>query len=366
MDIKRHHMEVPFQLDLAMGKFRNADPVRVSGHNAAVGTTTEDIWSNGGVYPFPTTAETIRVKAGGDISDDSRFVGVLTAAGLPADTDTVTIGAKTYTFQAVLTDVDGNVLRGASPSDALDNLISAITLGAGAGTTYATSTTAHPDSSLVVAAGAGDTMTLAADSALATTDASTNLSFGGAVLALGGGAHTVTITYLDANWRQQEETLSLLGAEASAASSRAVRRVLGAYVDDCGLYGGSNNAIITIENSTANQILATIPAGKGKSQMAIYTVPLGKTAYLTQFTTNSDSSGASDLEMFQRPGADDSTSPVKAKKLVAIAENLTYPYSESLNSFISFPEKTDIWWSGTASADTDPMSVTFELFVLDN
>ena len=60
-----------------------------------------------------------------------------------ADAETVVIGSKTYTFQAVLTEADGHVLLGASMHDSLQNLIAAITHGAGAGTLYAAATTAH-------------------------------------------------------------------------------------------------------------------------------------------------------------------------------------------------------------------------------
>ncbi len=71
--------------------------------------------------------------------------GVLTLTGQPLDTETVTIGAKIYTYQTILTNVDGNLLIGATASDSLDNLASAMNLTAGAGTTYAAATTAHPD-----------------------------------------------------------------------------------------------------------------------------------------------------------------------------------------------------------------------------
>jgi len=71
---------------------------------------------------------------------------VLTSNGTaPANGTTVQIGSKTYTFQTTLTNVDGNVLIGASAAAALDNLKSAINLTAGAGTTYAAAMTAHPE-----------------------------------------------------------------------------------------------------------------------------------------------------------------------------------------------------------------------------
>jgi hypothetical protein len=117
--------------------------------------------------------------------------GVLTLAANAGDTETVTLDAKAYTWQTVLTDVDGNVLIGASASDSIDNLIAAITGGAGAGSTYAASTTTH--TTVTAAAGAGDTMDVTAivagtiGNAYATTETMANGSFGGGTLSGGIG-----------------------------------------------------------------------------------------------------------------------------------------------------------------------------------
>lgn len=66
-------------------------------------------------------------------------------AGQPSNGNTVDIGAKTYTWQTTLTDVDGNVQIGVDVEESLNNLRAAINLDAGAGTKYATSMTEHPD-----------------------------------------------------------------------------------------------------------------------------------------------------------------------------------------------------------------------------
>ncbi len=70
-------------------------------------------------------------------------IGTLSIPLNPSDTETVTLGVKVYTFQTVLTNVDGNVLIGATSLDSIDNLIAAITLDTGAGVTYAAATTAN-------------------------------------------------------------------------------------------------------------------------------------------------------------------------------------------------------------------------------
>jgi len=137
----------------------------------------ESVTINSRVYELDThDAETITGDVRVDVSGGStvKSQGTLTLAENAANTNTVTIGAKVYTFQDVLTDVDGNVAVGADASGSIDNLIAAIMLGAGSGTAYAASTTLHP--TVTAAAGAADTMVVTAKEggtagdAIATTD----------------------------------------------------------------------------------------------------------------------------------------------------------------------------------------------------
>lgn len=73
----------------------------------------------------------------------AKATGVLTASSQALAGETVIIGAIVYTFAASLT-APFQVLIGAALADSLDNLKSAINATAGAGSTYATGTTAHP------------------------------------------------------------------------------------------------------------------------------------------------------------------------------------------------------------------------------
>jgi len=70
----------------------------------------------------------------------------LTSSGVNVSNgDTVTIDSKVYTFQSVLTNVDGNVKIAASAALSLANLSYAINNQGGVlGTDYATATTPHP------------------------------------------------------------------------------------------------------------------------------------------------------------------------------------------------------------------------------
>jgi hypothetical protein len=86
--------------------------------------------------------------------------GVLGFLGNAQDGETVTIGRRTYTFQATLTNTDGNVLIGATAADTVANLVAAINLQAGAGTAYAAATTLNPD--VIARAGGGDSLVVEA------------------------------------------------------------------------------------------------------------------------------------------------------------------------------------------------------------
>lgn len=66
-------------------------------------------------------------------------------AEAPHDGDTVQLGLVTYTFKTALTPTAGEVLIDGSSANAIDNLILAMTTGAGGGTKYATGTTPSPN-----------------------------------------------------------------------------------------------------------------------------------------------------------------------------------------------------------------------------
>lgn len=123
----------------------------------------------------------------------------ITAAQNAADTETVTIGGKVYTFQTTLTNVNGNVKIGADRLASIANLTAAINLGATAGTNYAAAMTLNEDVSATD--NADGTMTLTAKAGgtigntITTTETMAQGSFGAGVLA--GGLHADLVKILD-------------------------------------------------------------------------------------------------------------------------------------------------------------------------
>lgn len=97
----------------------------------------------------PSTVVAISIPAG--TNTNSITIGNAAADILgtffvqPADGAMLNIADKMYTLQETLTNVDGNVLIGATLADTISNLVAAINLSGGAGTLYAASMTAHTE-----------------------------------------------------------------------------------------------------------------------------------------------------------------------------------------------------------------------------
>lgn len=236
-------------LEASKGAVTSLTAVHVVGANAAVGAAEEDIYDNGGTYPWPITAEVCRIKSGGNVNDD----------------------------------------------------------------------------------------------------------------AAGTGAQSVTISGLDDTWAAVSETVVTAGTGASADTTALFSRVFRAHVVDSGAYTGANTGAITIENGTAVQVLAVIPALTGESAQATYTVPLGKTAYLAGYRVTSN--GAVTAHCWQRPDADDWTTPFRGKRLVTQATGVNGTMSYVFQALPTFPAKTDIWWSAI-SGGAAAVEVEFDLFIV--
>jgi hypothetical protein len=114
----------------------------------------------------------------------------------PINNETVTIDVKTYTFKAVLTPAEGEVLIEVTAAGCRDNLVNAIILGPGGGTKYQAAA-AHP--TVTAAAGAGDSLDATAKKAgtagnsIATTETLTDVLSVWTGGTLAGGAGDVVI-----------------------------------------------------------------------------------------------------------------------------------------------------------------------------
>jgi hypothetical protein len=162
------------------------------------------------------------------------------------------------------------------------------------------------------------------------------------------------------------ETVDTQGADASSATTTTFMRVFRAYVASVGVYGNTNVANIEIE-TTGAQTVALIKAGKGQTQMALYTIPAGKTGHLTNVQIQADAARTVGFRMFRREGADDTTAPMPGLRMVleftAISLSLMRDYPETP----SFPAKTDIITQANADAGgTSAVSAEFDVLLVDD
>jgi len=151
-----------------------------------------------------------------DVPVTTAATSTLTGTANFANTETVTIDAKVYTFQTVLTDVDGNVAIGVDLATSLSNLAGAINLTGVAGTDYATLMTLHPTvfssaitaTTMVVTA---KTQGAAADS-IVTTETGANASWPGGTLGAGTGGGSTTDFIVLANSQLPSTTTAAIGS----------------------------------------------------------------------------------------------------------------------------------------------------------
>ena len=175
------------------------------------------------------------------------------------DTETVTIDGKIYTFQTALTDVNGNVLIGATVALSHENLRRAINLDGVAGTNYATSMTLHPTVS------ATDTATTTivtakvsgtAANAIAVSQATATASWSSALLVGGAGDIVILGTgELPAQTTAAVGVVTTLGTVVAAHTGTFGEFSLDEVVGSTAI--GPKNLMEIVDGSTRDPILSS-------------------------------------------------------------------------------------------------------------
>lgn len=172
---------------------------------------------------------------------------VLTSSENYADTDTVTIGSRVYTFQASLTAVDGNVLVAGSEAATILNLVHAINNSGGVpGTDYFV-TAADPHVTAVAAAHTATVTALASLSAAAANAVATTAS----MHAPGNGAWGNT---------------TLLGGVDSTNKLSSLADLMVAVLTGLGYHAG-------FVNSTHILTVSSIADNIGDHRLDVYVTP---------------------------------------------------------------------------------------------
>lgn len=214
---------------------------------SAVAANTETVTVNTTVYTFKTALT------------EAKASGILTAASPPTDGMRVVIGSTEYTYRDTLAD-PYDVLVEVSASDALDNLVAAITGGAGEGTKYGTDTDAHP--TVTAAPGALDTVDVEALSIGVAGNSIASVGYGGtltfASATLLGGLDSVANEIL-VEAAAEDEINNLVAAATGAAGAGTTYSTATAA-----------HTTVTLSKTDAANILATaVTAGTAGNSIPI-------------------------------------------------------------------------------------------------
>lgn len=245
-----------FLAEVAAGNVPGHACVRVFSKNPAIGTTEEDMWVVGGVYPWLEAAESFRIKAGGNAND--------TAAG--------------------------------------------------------------------------------------------------------SGARAVEIDFLDEAGTLTTETLATNGASASSETAANGIRLLQARVSSVGSYTGKAAAVIDIETTSTTTLIGRININLAESRLSMYSVPLGKTAYILRVRTMVEGSKNCSVYAYYRNDLLDVTAPMSPRIRFLIFDNQSGGTSDgfTLQCPIKFEALTDIWWAGNTSSGSSSASIAYDILLVDD
>jgi len=180
------------------------------------------------------------------------------------------------------------------------------------------------------------------------------------------GARTVTVQGLDNDFNLIEETITVNGAASTASFLRVYR----AFVATAGVLAANDgDVLISTAASGGGTVLADIgvigsgtTTGLGQTQLALYTIPAGKTGYLTTWNIGVTPMNNSVTVTLLARELDASGAPFRSKDIVdTVGGYITQNYSIP----IRFPEKTDIEVRGTGDTSS-VISSSFDIILVDN
>jgi hypothetical protein len=183
--------------------------------------------------------------------------------------------------------------------------------------------------------------------------------------AAGSGAREVTCECLDGSFVETSETITTAGASASAATTATCIRWRQCWVSASGTLHGANAGTIIIE-TTAGDAVAAIQTGLGQTQLGVFTVPAGKTAFVASFAVMAEGTKNADVCLFAMPNADDIVAPFPSPRLVQDLPGVAGPFKFTHDTWERYPERTDLWVTGIAPVSTIDVATEIELVLVED
>ena len=166
----------------------------------------------------------------------------------------------------------------------------------------------------------------------------------------------------------QNATLDGTDSTTEVALSTALRRVFRMKILDA---SSADQDIWTGPTGFATQ-QAIVQAGNNQTLMSIYTVPAGKTAYMTRYygTVIGEAGPPATIpdyvlfRLWQRDNDNGYAPQLKHETGATILGNSAV--SHDFSPYYRIPEKNDIWMEATPDGDDASVSAGFDLILVDN
>lgn len=178
------------------------------------------------------------------------------------------------------------------------------------------------------------------------------------------GALTIELYGLDSNYKEQTETLILNGT-TKVDTTNTYLRLHRMIVRTAGSTGANIGTITARQKVTTANIFAVLPIGYNQTMIACYTIPAGKTGFLTSWfgALSKKQSSFSQCRLIIRP----------LNEVFQVKEEFTMTSTGSSYVLREFPfvkddlpEKSDIKIMADASADNSGVSAGFDIILIDN
>ena len=177
----------------------------------------------------------------------------------------------------------------------------------------------------------------------------------------GTHARKIRVYGLNASWELYDEEISLTGATPSLTTETFIR-VFRLKITEVGTYGNSNDGKITV--TAGGLVVATIPAGTGQSQMAVYATPANHTAYIAHVRASSESAKPVEFRLKVREKADVTSGAMGATRTINTLVGIELPIEVDPHSMDMVPEKSDLWLEATGTASSAFVTGEFDLILV--
>ncbi|GAF79346.1 unnamed protein product, partial [marine sediment metagenome] len=186
----------------------------------------------------------------------------------------------------------------------------------------------------------------------------------------------IEIQGLDASWNVITQTFPLNGSDTETpvvftATTDAVLGTTGVAMIRVFrmkvLADVVSTSLIRVHNAAEDQDYAIIGTGYNQTQMAIYTVPADKTAYLTNYYAHHNPvTGQNPTSLpITLWGSDRANSYAKQVKHV-VGLPTDGGFQHFFDPYMVFTEKTDIYLTGSPVGKAADVSAGFDLILVDN